>query len=203
MSFRCGPFGPAQGKPGAGWHSFGIGKTRAVVRRGRGGPGGLRARFRSLKGGDGWGIGVGRVAGSLDSAVGCDRGAGRGLGGCGHRRRGAVSQGAIGRPVGGDDAGEWCLGGFLLCLRCCLLRWRAGARSALRRGSGQAFGVWLAGAGWVPPGAWSEQGCKGAEAQGSNLGQRHAHEDHLGSPSSREASFSSLCQSRGSDITGK
>jgi hypothetical protein len=137
-----------------------------------------------------WGIGAGRVARSLDSAVGCGHGAGRGLGGRGHRRRGLVSQGAIGRPVGGDDAGEWCLEGFLLCLRCCLLRWRAGARSALRRGSGQAFGVWLAGAGWVPPGAWSEQGSKGAEAQGSNLGQRHAHEDHLRGPSSKKALLS-------------
>jgi hypothetical protein len=148
VSFRCGP--------GAGWRSFGIGKTRAVVRRRRGGPGGLRARFRSLKGGDGWGIGVGRVAGSLDSAVGCDRGAGRGLGGRGHRRSGLVSQGAIGRSVGGHDAGEWCLEGFLLCLRCCLLRWRAGS---LRR----------SGCGWLAPGG-CRQGrglSRGAEAQGS------------------------------------
>jgi hypothetical protein len=126
--------------------------------------------------------GVGQAGVVLDSAVGGTgrlghrRGAGCEVAGlCGRMRsrgwawagwpwpspsRGGF-QDAIGRPVGGDDAGEWCLQGFLLCLHCCLLRWRAGARSA--------FGVWLAGAGWVPPGAWFGQGSRGAEVRGSTL----------------------------------
>ena len=81
-----------------GWRSFGIGKRRAVVRRRRG-AGGLRARFRCQgRGRLGHRRGAGcEVAGTSTGSVqacvvGWDRGAGRGLGGRGHRRRELVSR---------------------------------------------------------------------------------------------------------------
>jgi hypothetical protein len=149
---------------------------------GRGGPGGCRARFccrwdgdvgASARGGlrGRWtvrsdavtGLGVGWVAVAIAVAGSFPR-----------VRSGGLSAGMM--PV----SGVWRAFSFVCAAVC----------SAGGLGDRSAFGVWLAGADWVPPGAWSEQGCKGAEAQGSNLAQQHAHEDHLGSPSSRKTPFS-------------